>query len=136
MRFSAWPTAQFPFDNQLCSISTEKKGRTWASRPRGIHGRDAAGGAHSAVRANHLVGEDVARAGKRRPPRIGELNLNPPDSIDMEVFVIHDIRNEGLNVGMGTPSPKYVAEFKRRAVELCSDLIPLRFAGYSFEYKV
>ena len=43
-----------------------------------IHGRDAAGGAHSAVQANHLAGEDVARAGKRRPPRIGELNLNPP----------------------------------------------------------
>lgn len=93
-------------------------------------------GAHSAVRANHLVGEAVARAGKRRPPRIGELNLNPPDSIDMEVFVIHDIRNEGLDAGMGTPSPKYVAEFKRRAVELCSALMPLRSAVYSFENKV
>ena len=59
-----------------------------------------------------------------------------PDSIDMEVFVIHDICNEGLDAGLGTPSPKYVAEFKRRAVELCSALIPLRSAGYSFENKV
>ena len=54
----------------------------------------------------------------------------------MDIFDIRDTRDEGLDVGMGTPLSEYVAELKQRAVELCSALIPLRAASYSFENEV
>ncbi len=78
------------------------------------------GVARSAVRAARRVDGDVARAGKRRPPRAGGLDLSLPDSVGMVIFVVHDARNGGLDAGMETPSPKHATEFKRRAVELLS----------------
>lgn len=36
----------------------------------------------------------------------------------MEISAAHDVRSGGLEAGMGTPSPKYTAEFKQKAVEL------------------
>ena len=36
----------------------------------------------------------------------------------MEISVAHDVRSGGSEAGMGTPSPKYTAEFKQKAVEL------------------
>ena len=41
------------------------------------------------------------------------MNLNLPDSIDMELSVIHDICNGGLDAGMGASSPKHAAELKQ-----------------------
>ena len=43
----------------------------------------------------------------------GYLNLDLPDSVEMDISVVHDVRNEGLGAGMGAQSPKHAAELKR-----------------------
>ena len=73
----------------------------------------------------------------------GYLNLDLPDSVEMDISVVHDVRNEGLGAGMGAQSPKHAAELKQY-VDRCEPaalpaVAPLRvldgFAGKGRRFR-